>query len=253
MLQQELAALEAFRQFFTHGLLDHTRTGKTDQRLRLADNHVAQHRQTGGNAAVDRIGQHGDERDAFFTQTGQHRGGLGHLHQGNQRFLHPRTAGSGEADHRATFFQGVVGGANETLTDDGAHRTAHEGKFERRNHDRHAQQSAAHGNQCVFFASLLLCSGQAVLVLLAVAEFQTVNRFQVCTQLGTAFNIEEDVDTGAGADTHVMVALGANVQGLFQLRTIQHSLARRAFVPKTFRHRALLDLGTHDRRDQFVY
>jgi len=42
-----------------------------------------------------------------------------------------------------------------------------------------------------FFAGLLLRRSQAVLVLLAVAEFQAVNRLQVGTQLGTTFGIEE--------------------------------------------------------------
>lgn len=68
MFQQELATLEAFRQLLAHGLLDHARAGKTDQRLRLGHDDITKHRQAGGNTAIDRISQHGDERQAFFTQ-----------------------------------------------------------------------------------------------------------------------------------------------------------------------------------------
>src|SRR6185437_5329801 len=41
VVEQELGALEAFGQGLAHGLLDHPRTGETDQCLRLADVDVA--------------------------------------------------------------------------------------------------------------------------------------------------------------------------------------------------------------------
>ncbi|MNG85530.1 hypothetical protein D3C79_442900 [compost metagenome] len=252
MLQQELAALEAFRQLLAHGLLDHARAGEADQCLRLADDHVTEHGQAGGDTTVHRVGQYRDERDAFFAQARQHGRGLGHLHQRDQRFLHARTTGGREADHRAAMLQGIVGRADETLAAHRTHRAAHERELEGTDDDRHAHQGAAHGDQRVLLAGLLLRSSEAVLVLLAIAEFQAVDRLQVGTQFGTAFGVEEDVDARTCADAHVVVALGADIQGLFQLRTIQHGLAGRALVPQAFRHRALLHLGTHDRRDQFV-
>ncbi|MCY1438171.1 hypothetical protein D9M71_543590 [compost metagenome] len=253
MLEEELAALEAFWQLLAYGLLDHARTGEADQCTRLADDHVAEHRQAGGNAAVDRVGQYRDERDAFLAQARQYRGGLGHLHQRDQRFLHARTTGGREADHRAAVFQGIVGRADEALTNDGAHGTTHEGEFEGADHDRHAQQGTAHGDQRVFLAGLLLGGSQAVLVLLAIAELQAVDRLQVGPQLGAAFGIQEDVNARTRANAHVVVALGADIQGLFQLRTIEHRFTGRALVPQPLGNRAFLHLGTHDRRDQFVY
>ena len=175
------------------------------------------------------------------------------MHQGDQGFLHPRTARGCEADHRAAVFKGVIGRTHEALANNGTHRATHEGELEGRYHHRHAQQGTAHGDQGVFFAGLLLRADQTVLVLLAVTELETVNRLQVCTQFGTAVGVQEDINAGAGADTHVVIAFRANVQGLFQLRTIKHSVAGRAFVPQAFRYRALFDLGTHDRRNQLVY
>ena len=81
VIQQELAALEAFRQLLTHGLLDHPRAGKTDQRTRLGNDHVAKHGQAGRDTAIHRVGQHGDKRYPLFTQACQGSAGLGHLHQ----------------------------------------------------------------------------------------------------------------------------------------------------------------------------
>src|SRR5882762_5914495 len=43
VLQQELAALNPFRQLLTDGLLNHARSGETDQRARLGDVQIAQH------------------------------------------------------------------------------------------------------------------------------------------------------------------------------------------------------------------
>jgi len=114
-------------------------------------------------------------------------------------------------------------------------------------------QRAPHGNQCILFTSLLLSRHQAILVLLAIAEFQAVHRLEIGADLFAAFGVQEDVETRTRADTHVMLALGADVEGLFQLRAIQNGFAGRALVPQTFRHRALAGLGAHDGRDQLVY
>ena len=64
VLEQELAALEALRQGLAHRLLDDARTGEADQRLRLADVDVAEHRETRRHAAGGRVGHHRDERQA---------------------------------------------------------------------------------------------------------------------------------------------------------------------------------------------
>jgi hypothetical protein len=152
-----------------------------------------------GNAAIYRVGQYGDEWQAFFTQTRQSGGSLGHLHQGNQRFLHARTARSGEAHQWATLLQCDVGRLDETLADDGAHGATHEGELERANRDRHALEGTAHGDQRVLLAGLLLRTSQAILVLLAVAELQAINRLQVGADLLTTIGIEEQVDASARA------------------------------------------------------
>src|SRR5690606_28025328 len=78
-------------------------------------------------------------------------------------------------------------------------------------------------------------------------------RLQVDTQLLTPFRIQEHVQTGTGADAHVVVALGADFQVLFQFGLVQHRVAGGTLVPQTFRYGTLGNLGTHDRGDQLVY
>ena len=92
VLEQELAALEAFGQRLAHGLLDDARAGEADQRARLGDVEVAEHRQARGHAARGRVGQHGDERQARLRHPRQHRTRLAHLQQREQAFLHARAA-----------------------------------------------------------------------------------------------------------------------------------------------------------------
>src|SRR6185295_17443223 len=68
VLQEELAGLEPFGQALADRLLDHPRSGETDQGARLGDVQVPEHREGGRDAAGRRIGQHGDVRDPRFAQ-----------------------------------------------------------------------------------------------------------------------------------------------------------------------------------------
>ena len=56
MLQQKLAALESGRQFLADGLFDHARSRERDRGAGLGYVHVAQHGETGGDAARGRFG-----------------------------------------------------------------------------------------------------------------------------------------------------------------------------------------------------
>lgn len=85
---QKLTALESRRQLLAYGLLDNARTGKADQRFRLGNVQIAQHRKARRYAAHGRVGQHGDVRQSALLHFRQRRGGFRHLHQRHQRFLH---------------------------------------------------------------------------------------------------------------------------------------------------------------------
>src|SRR5207237_5225762 len=73
VLEQELAALEAFRQLLTDGLLDDARPRESDQRFRLRDVQVAEHREARGHAARRRVGQQRDERQPRAIEPGGRR------------------------------------------------------------------------------------------------------------------------------------------------------------------------------------
>ena len=99
-LEQELAALEAVGQLLADGLLDHARAGEADQRLRLGDVQVAEHREARGDAAGRRIGEDRDVGQPRAIEPRQRRRDLRHLHQRQRAFHHARAARARHDDHR---------------------------------------------------------------------------------------------------------------------------------------------------------
>ena len=73
VLEQELAALEPLGQRLPNRLLDDARAGEADERLRLGDVDVAEHREAGGDAAGRGIGQHRDVGQPRAIEPGQAR------------------------------------------------------------------------------------------------------------------------------------------------------------------------------------
>ena len=101
VLDEELAALESFGQLLPDRLLDDARPGEADQRLRLGDVQIAEHREAGGHAAGRRIGEDRDERQAGAVEPRQRRRDLGHLHQRQRAFHHARAARARDHDAAA--------------------------------------------------------------------------------------------------------------------------------------------------------
>ena len=64
VLEQELAALKAFGQLLANRLLDDARAGEADERARLGDVQIAEHREARRDAAGRRIGQDRDVGNA---------------------------------------------------------------------------------------------------------------------------------------------------------------------------------------------
>ncbi len=252
MLQQKLAALETGRQLFPHGLFDHPRSGEADQRFRLGDIDVAQHREAGGNAAGGRVGQHRQVGDAVLGQPGQRRAGFGHLHQRHQGLLHPRPAAGGEADERAVLVQGGLRGADEALAHHRAHGAGHEGKLEGNGDDWNALEPAAHGDQRVFFVMGFLRLRQPVAVFFAVFEFQKIGRFDALADFGGSILVEKTQQALAGSNRHVMAAFGTDLQVALQFGAVKHRAAFLALVPKSFGNLMLVAaVGANSRWDQF--
>ena len=157
-------------------MLDDARAGKADKGLWLGDIDIPEHGKTGGNAAHGRVRQHRDIRDTGLRELCQGRAGFGHLHQGEQGFLHTGATTGGKAYQGPVLLKAKTGCTDETFADHGAHGTTHEPEFKGRGHDRNVEQGALHGNQRIFFAGYLLCLADAVLVFFAVPEFQNIIR-----------------------------------------------------------------------------
>ena len=67
MLDQKLGALKSFRQCFAHGLLDHARAGKANERLGFRHDHIAKHGEAGRHTTHGRVGQHRDKRQTLLA------------------------------------------------------------------------------------------------------------------------------------------------------------------------------------------
>jgi hypothetical protein len=72
--------------------LDHPLAGEADEGVGLGDVDVAEHRVARGDPAGGRVGEHDDVRQPGFLEPAGHHGRLGHLHQAEDAFLHPRAA-----------------------------------------------------------------------------------------------------------------------------------------------------------------
>ena len=62
MLQQKFRTLEPFRQLLPNGLLNNPGTRKTNQRMRLCQDNVAQHGKAGRDASCGRVGKYADKQ-----------------------------------------------------------------------------------------------------------------------------------------------------------------------------------------------
>ncbi len=186
LLEQELGALEAFRQLLAHGLLDHARAGEADQRVGLGDDHVAHEGKARRHAAHGGVGEQGDEGQPALGQAGDRRGGLGHLHQREQAFLHARATRGGDADEGQALLEGRTCAAHEALAHHRAHRAAEEVELEAGDHHRQALDRAAHHHHRVGLAGVGGGRGQAVGVLARVLELERIDRRDLGADLDAA-------------------------------------------------------------------
>ena len=92
MIQQIFRTLEPFGKFFPDRLLDHPSAGKTDNRPRLGNRDITQHRKRGRYAPGRRIGENDDIGKTRFLDLLHRDRGARHLHQRQNTFLHARAA-----------------------------------------------------------------------------------------------------------------------------------------------------------------
>ena len=183
--------MEAFRQSNTYRTFNHSGAGKANQRFWFGYYYIAHKGKASRHTAHGRVGQHADVRQTFFGQARQGRIGFGHLHQGQQALLHARTTGCREANEGHFLFDGRFNTAHKTLANDGAHAAAHEIKFEASGHHVDAVDGAAHDHQGVGFTGVAHGFFDALGVLAAVFEFQSVNRHHFLANFIAAFVVQK--------------------------------------------------------------
>ena len=254
LCHQEFGALEAVRQFFADGLLDHARARETDQRAGLGEHQVRHEREGGRDAAHRRIGEDRHERQPRAGQLLQHRGRLRHLEQRVDALLHARAARGRNAHERDPVLVGNAHAANETLPDDRAHRAAHELELEAREHQRHALHAALEHDERVGLARLVERGNEPVRILLLVLELEAVDGHDLRADLEAAFRVEQLLDALARRHPDVEIALRTDEEVLLEVGAIEHRFAGRALDPEPLRHGRLLAAGraADPRRQQLL-
>ena len=216
-------------------MFDDAGTSEADQRARFCHDDIADKGERGGNAAHRRVGEDGEEGQTAFRKTGERRRGFCHLHQGKQAFLHPRPAGSGDADEGHIFFQRRLDAAHETLAQHGTHRAAHEAEFKTGGDHWQGLDSALDDHEGIRFARAFGGVFQPRRVGFAVFEFETIDGQHFATDFLPPFGVQQEVKPLPRFQAMVIAALGADLKIRFQIGRVQHRLARRALAPQAFR------------------
>ena len=105
MFQQKFGSLKSLWQLLMNGLLDDTRSGKSNKCFRLCQYDISQRSKAGCDTSGSWVCQDGNVKQACLTVTFQCRRSFCHLHERSHSFLHSGSAGAGENDDRKFFFR----------------------------------------------------------------------------------------------------------------------------------------------------
>src|SRR5215510_15079214 len=236
MFEQEFRALKPLGQLLADRLLDHARAGEADQRAGFGDVEIAEHRVTGGHAAGRRVGQERDVWESGVVEPRQRRRNLGHLHQTERAFLHPRAARTRDDDQRKTLIDAALDRPRDLLADNRTHAAAHKTELHRADHQLSPAHLAVASEERVEHSGLLLRSAQPVGVRGGVDEFERVGRRDLRVALGVLTAVEEHLQTLTGTDPEMIGAGRTDVQIGFQILAINR---RRAILVLAFYEDAL--------------
>jgi hypothetical protein len=236
VLEQELGALEAGRQLLADRLLDDARPGEADQRVRLGEDHVAEHRHRGGDAAGGRVEEHGDERHPRLAQPRPRRRGLRHLHEAQHALLHPGASRRAEHHGGPLVRDRALELARDLLADHRAHRAAHELEHEEADLDRDAADLRGRGAIRVAAADLLRLHLDRVRVLLAVdPEAEPVGRLEPEVVLLPGALVDDHLDPCAGRHPEVVAAARADPEVGVEIGVVQRRRTALALGPNPLR------------------
>ena len=126
--------------------------------------------------------------------------------------------------------------AYEALAHHRAHRSAHKTEFERCRNQWYGFDAALHHHQRIVFIGISFRLRQPIDITLAVLEFKRIERLHFRADLVAALGIQKQIEAHPGGNAVVMIALGADVEIVSQVRVVQHGLAGSALAPQSFGH-----------------
>ncbi len=241
VVAQIFGLLKAFGKLLADGLLDHARTGEADQRARLGNVHVAEHRVGRGNAAGRRIGENDDVGLTHFAQALHRDSGARHLHQRENAFLHARPAGGGEQHERAGLLHGGFEALDHGFARRHAERAAHEIEILHRDDGGKAIELAVAELYRIVEPGFAARVFQTIDVTALVAELERIDRHFRHGDIEPGLVVEHRFEPGSRAHAHVIIGnRNDELVGLHVL--VEHELASlRTLDPEIFRHLALED------------
>ena len=154
------------------------------------------------------MGQHGDETAALAGKPLQCRGGLGHLHQGQDALLHPRAAAGGEEDQRELVLPGVFDQPRHLLPQSGAHAAHEEAAVQGADGHFAAADAPQSGHHALPHAGAAAGLVQLVLVL---GKLQGIVGDEVGLQLPEDPLVQHQAQPVVGAHRVVIAAQGADI------------------------------------------
>src|SRR5262245_64366175 len=241
--EQEFRPLEALGKRLANRLGDDTRAGEPDQRARLGENNVAEHREARGDAAGGGIGEDRDVRQAAGAEPLERSRGLGHLHQREDALLHPRAARRRDDDHRQVLVDRQLNRARELFSDHRAHAAAEEAELEDGQDRRLPADRRDAADDCLVARGLLGGGPDALTVLLGVLEAERIGRRKARLALFERARIGQLAEALAGGDPKGIMALRAHAPGALDLGAVHDLLARVALEPEALGDDDLARLG----------
>ena len=97
-------------------------------------------------------------------------------------------------------------------------------------------QATGHNDQRIALTGYLLRIAKSISLAFSILKFEPVKRLHICGKLFTPTFVEKNIEPAPCVDAHVMLAFGANIKILFQLRPVEYCITPHAFFPQALRH-----------------
>ena len=233
MLHKKLRSLKSLRKLLTDRLLDHARSGKTDQRSWFCQDNISQHCKACRHTTGRRFCQDRYIQKSGFTVTLQCCRSLCHLHQRCDPLLHSGTSRTGKDNNRELFLSSTLHRSGNLFTDSPAHT-------------RHQKSSVAdrdHGISAAYLAfSCDYSFSESGFLLKCLHLFRitfVINRIstdQIVIPLFKRSLINYHLDSAVCMHTEISSALRTDIVSFFYILCDNSSSTFVAFTQKPFRY-----------------